>query len=477
MIRVSAEVGKNIKNAMGSKKGWIKHSFLIASSSLFYALSFPPFNISYFAWFALVPLLIIQHSSFRKSLLNGYMVGLFSNLIIFFWFWGTFKAAGMNPLLTLSCWVALCAVLALYFAVFKLCADKIKPSLVRPFLLAAIWVGLEIVRSHALTGFPWALLAHTQAYHPSLIQISAITGALGVSFLIVLINGAVESLIQRHHKWGWIGPALCLCLCLGYGLKRLNTNDIHGRPLKVALLQGNIDQYQKWDEQYEYLIREVYADLAQKAAVEKPDIIVWPESAIPAWYPNESFYLVWVSTLVKQTDTYHLIGAVTSENGNEFNSAFVLSPDGVINDHYNKRHLVPFGEYIPFGNFLKKWIVYLGQLGVFDAGQKEAVLNINSYKCALSICYEAIFPELIRHSAQQSDVIVNITNDGWFLDTAAPEQHYVTNIFRAIENDRPVIRAANTGISALIDSRGREILRTPLMKRDVFIGTIYIGKK
>jgi apolipoprotein N-acyltransferase len=196
---------------------------------------------------------------------------------------------------------------------------------------------------------------------------------------------------------------------------------------------------------------------------------------VPGWFPNERRYDAWVRGIVKKTKTYNLVGAVTKENGKPLNSAFLLNPEGEVLGRYDKHHLVPFGEYIPFGKFMARWIPYLGKLGTFDPGDNDGLLNMGLVPISVSICYEAIFPGLIRHSVNKgAKLIVNITNDGWFLATAAPEQHYVTNIFRAIESGRPVVRGANTGISAVIDNRGRQIARSAIWDRTVLEGVVEI---
>ena len=147
-----------------------------------------------------------------------------------------------------------------------------------------------------------------------------------------------------------------------------------------------------------------------------------------------------------------------------------INPQGEIAGVYDKQHLVPFGEFIPFGGFLKRWIPYLGQLGTFNSGKGPVVFDVNGVKVAPNICYEAIFSSLIQRSVHSgADVIVNITNDGWFLDTAAPEQHFVANRFRAVETGRPVVRAANTGISAVIDSAGKTVFQSPLLVSGAYV--------
>jgi apolipoprotein N-acyltransferase len=357
--------------------------------------------------------------------------------------------------------------LSLYWGVFLLLYGQLRSTWYKPLLAGALWVTLEAVRSYLLTGFPWALLAHTQSSHPIVVQTAAFTGALGISFAIVLVNAALAE--KKWRSSGAIALGVIGAMLIG-GAVRLAQARVPGpASLRVALLQGDIDQYQKWDDAYESDIRTQYETLALKAASEPTDLIVWPESAIPGWYPNEEFYAKWVDGLVRATKTFHLIGAVTRDDERELNSAFLLDANGHIQGRYDKAHLVPFGEYIPFGNIFKKWIPYLGHLGIFDAGDHGVLLPMNGLSISVNICYEAMFTTLVRSSVNGgADLIVNLTNDGWFLKTAAPEQHYATNIFRAVENGRTVVRGANTGISAVIDAYGRERVRSQLMERGVY---------
>lgn len=371
--------------------------------------------------------------------------------------------------MTFFCWVALSALLALYTALFVAAMSAISDTVWKPFVGGALWVTLESIRGVILTGFPWALLSHTQAYQTSLIQISSVTGAAGVSFLLAAGNVALaQGITDKQRSFARIGRLGVVLIIVGavagFGWFRLQwPGPDPEKTIKVAVLQGNIDQYQKWDALYESQIRKRYAELAANAMTGEAQLIVWPESALPGWFPVEPLVEQWTRAVVNAGTAAHLIGSITRRNGNEFNSLFLLEPRQQEFQVYDKQHLVPFGEYVPLGRMLKPLVPYLGQLGEFDAGHQTTVFGWNGIRIAANICYEAIFPELVRKTAINAQMIVNVTNDGWFLDTGAPEQHYVTNIFRAVETGRPVIRAANTGVSAVIDERGRELVRSPLL--------------
>jgi len=223
------------------------------------------------------------------------------------------------------------------------------------------------------------------------------------------------------------------------------------------------------------MIKNTYERLALEAAGQGAELIIWPESAIPGWFPNEKKYNDWIKNLVVKSKADHIIGSVTMKKGKDYNAAFLINSEGEIKGEYHKQHLVPFGEYVPFAGILGKLVPYLGQLGAFQPGQGFVNFSISSTSFSPNICYEAVFPSLVRKSVQAgADVIVNLTNDGWYLNTSAPEQHYGANVFRAVELGRPVVRAANTGISAVIDPWGRELIRSPLLKRGVYMATLPI---
>jgi apolipoprotein N-acyltransferase len=447
-------------------------------SGVLYGLSFPPANFSSLAWICFVPLLTrtafspARDPSSRSSLIHGFAAGFLANLLIFCWLWKTFDAAGISRLTTFGCWIALASVLGIYFSLFSFFYDSLPASFHKPLLTSALWVTLEGIKSHILTGFPWALLSHTQSHNKPLLQLASVTGADGISFLLIAFNVALAQLVSKKFqsnalRWSLASVAIVVvgtCLWGHHRLTRADGVTPSTKIVKVGILQGNIDQYQKWDNAYEANIRAQYEKLSDEAARWHPDLIVWPESAVPGWFPNQPFYREWVMKVVAKSKVPHLIGSVTNESGKDLNAAFLIDPSGKIMGRYAKQHLVPFGETIPFGGFMKRWIPYLGQLGEFGADDKPVLFDLEGIRLAVNICYEAMFAGLVRQEVRMgADLIVNITNDGWFLKTGAPEQHYVTNIFRAVENGRPVIRAANTGISAVIDAFGRERLRTSLL--------------
>lgn len=372
---------------------------------------------------------------------------------------------------------ALAGVLALYWALFgavasRLCAGKAA----RPFLFAAAWVTVEYLRSHIGSGFPWLLLAHSQWQVPKHMPLAQIGGVYAVSYLVALFNATlaagVEIFLQKPRRWRPFAlGALALLGLTAASVFLWRRAPADAGALRVAVVQGNIDQYKKWDEAYVQEILDAYTRGTRKALGEKPDLVVWPETSVPGWYPNDGRMADWVGGLAREGRTPFLVGAPTRGEG-DFNAVFLITGKGDAAGVYRKRHLVPFGEYVPFRTILGKLFSVLNALGTFDAGVSAEPLP-GPAPLGVSICFEGLFPSLSRESVRAgAAVLVNVTNDGWYRDTAAPEQHLAATVFRAVENGRWLVRAANTGISAFVTPRGVISARTPLLAPAVLDGAV-----
>jgi apolipoprotein N-acyltransferase len=383
--------------------------------------------------------------------------------------------------------LVLALYLGLYFGIFGLAAAfalRAQPVFLRVLFVPAAWVLLEYLRSHLLSGFPWALLGYSQYLNLPVIQIADITGAWGVSFLVMAVNvGIYEVFGNRFSVVGGRGKGritlggvlkeygivlLLLAFTFGYGYFKLFSihNSKPASLLKVSVVQGNIPQELKWDIRSRAPIVNKYIELTSAVISRKPDLIIWPEAALPVVPAEEPVYFERVCNFVKEIKTPLLLGAVTLEDEAYYNSALLLSADGEISQTYNKLHLVPFGEYIPLRQALP-FLAGIVPIGDISPGSQYTVFSlphlpaenraakIEKRFCVL-ICFEDLFPELSRAFVQKgARFIVVMTNDAWFGKSSAPYQHCAASVLRAVENRRPVVRSANTGISGFIDHSGK----------------------
>jgi len=243
----------------------------------------------------------------------------------------------------------------------------------------------------------------------------------------------------------------------------------HAPKLRVAVIQGNIEQSQKWDPAFQIATIEKYLRLSLSTRPQKPELVVWPESAAPFYFLAEVPPTRMVMQGVRAAITHFLIGApsfdLRGKDADYFNSAYLVGPDGEVLGKYDKAHLVPYGEYTPF----KEYLPFLGKIvehvGDFKPGTKGQTLEMQGRKLGIQICYEIIFPALARAMVQNgAGLLITITNDAWYGTTAGPYQHFSLAVLRAVENRRALARAANTGISGFIDPAGRVLDPTPLLK-------------
>jgi apolipoprotein N-acyltransferase len=465
-----------------------KKIFFSVLSGLLLTGAFPNIGMDWLAWFALVPLLIsLRNLPPKEGFRAGFLTGLVHSLTLIYWTAYAMKTYGYLPLyLCIPILFLFAAYLALYVAGFSMaltwCCTTPRFCF---FMIPALWVALEYIRSFLFSGFPWELLGYSQFSRLSLIQIADISGVYGVSFLIALSNGVIFTAILCLKKEGWQGkqiPKLSAGVSAAvfilifaavwiYGGWRIRTVDQKislSRSVRAAVVQGNIDQSQKWDPAYRFPNTRKYIDLSSSA---KADLIVWPETAVPFYFLYHMDMTEMVLTAARDIRAYMLLGSPsfvrkgTAEDIEYYNSAYLISPEGAVAGKYNKVHLVPFGEYVPF----KKWLPFVGKIvehvGDFTPGKEGNTLLMGDYPLGIQICYEIIFPNLSRAMTKNNAaLLINITNDAWYGRTAAPYQHFSMTVFRAAENKRSLIRAANTGISGFVDPLGRIIGSTRIFE-------------
>ena len=463
-------------------------------SGILLILSFPNFDLEFFAWFALVPLFYsIEGKGSYRSFKLGFLTGIVSFLGILYWIVVAVHTYGNIPLVpSVLILLLLVAYLSLFIGAFAFLTRLIQirsglqPVLFTPFL----WVALEYLRSLLLTGFPWANLSYSQYLNLPFIQMADITGAYGPSFVILLVNATLFWILRQWPKRIFpfkevIVTAILLLGFLIYGYIKMGMVDrqvIQNPPLKIGLVQGDIDQSIKWDKAFQLETLKIYEKLSFRVAEEKQDLIIWPETATPFFFQDAKEYQPLVLDIPKKTSAFLLFGSpfYKIERGkvNHYNSAYLVSPSGEIVGKYDKIHLVPFGEYVPMQDLLF-FIGSLGEgIGDFHSGKEIYNFSLPQGKFGVLICFEIIFPDLCRKFVKKgANFLVTITNDAWFGRTSAPYQHFSMAAFRAVENRVFIARAANTGITGIIDPKGKILKEGGIFRQEAMNGMIRLSNQ
>lgn len=446
----------------------IKFLMPVVLSALLVALSFSSFNAWMLAWFGFIPLFfVLNNQNKAKAFLAGFSWG--------FVFW-SFTIYWLVHV-TLPGTVILIIYLSVYSGIFAAFFSLISQRCVagRLLFIPSLWVCLEYLRSYLFTGFPWAVLAHSQYSNLPLIQITDLSGSWGVSFLIILVNYSLYLALTRARKQAFFGliiPAVIVLCCLFYGYIRLGQADGLMRQAtekaKICVIQADIPQELKWDEYAAGFITQSYQDLTQEASLEAPELIIWPEAAAPGLFGKDRKLFEDIFALPKGAKSNLLLGAVSRIEGEYFNSALFVGQDGRLKGVYHKLHLVPFGEYVPLKN-LFPFLEGIAPIGDISPG-KEYTIFEKPAKFGVLICFEDLFPELSREFIKRGALfLVNITNDAWYKQSSASYQHLAASVFRAVENKVYLVRAANTGISAFISPAGRIVSSVSKKGKLIFV--------
>jgi len=470
-----------------------KHYFIAAFSGLLLTFCFPPIGHPLVGWAVLIPLLFLAAANKAPaSFTLGWFAGVCHGLSLLYWITYVVNHYGN---LSLPVSLGVCFLLVAYLALFPglFCAGL---SWLRqrglPWLPLApfLWVTLELGKSHLLTGFPWENLGYSQYRWLSVIQMADLAGVYGISFVLVLSSALLFRMIfgskhQRKRVPRLISTLLLVGLVsvvYGYGRWRLATFESHqDQSFKVAMVQGNVSQDTKWDPAFQQATLEKYVRLTKEIAKQQPDLVLWPETATPFYFLGDRQNTKTLIQEVQKLKKPLLFGSPAYRRKGEelslYNRAYLLDGDGMVTGYYDKIHLVPFGEYVPW----KKILFFVDKLvqaaGNFASGKQAVVLEVSAARVGVLICYEAIFPKLSRDLANGgANLLVNITNDAWFGRSSAPHQHLSMAVLRAVENRIPIARCANTGISAFIDTRGRILQKTGLYEDETLVSTLRLGK-
>lgn len=438
-------------------------------------------------WISFVPVIwVVRNLPPGPSFRWGYAFGFLSNTGILFWILIAMKKyGGLSTLTSTSILLVLIMELALYPALTFWVQARLRgigPSWAIGTLMFTL---LEWTRVYfPIGGFPWATPAYALYGAQTLLQGLDLIGTTGFNVLIFASNFLiVEALdrIRRNKKWPQkeiaVFSVLILSLFVYGGIRKNHFHKKNNRkePLRFALIQGNIEQDQKWKRGSRRKIIHTYQRLSMESLKIKPHIIVWPEAAIPQTLPKEIQNLPFVFPYLGSSDLVAGIPTYERKNGKKYylNSAFVISPSGKIRLRYDKQHLVPFGEYVPFSDILPMHYIVPPVAGDFSEGGEPELVQIKGEPFGILICYEVLFPDLSIDQVQKgATFLVNITNDAWFDHTSGPYQHAQFGAFRAIETRRPILRSANTGITTWFDVTGTMHSPTRLFEEATVTGEI-----
>ncbi len=483
---------------------------LVVLSTILQILIFPLAGVYVLSWVAFAPLIVallrarpagvlemdgsanLQAATPGQAFLLAYTSGILWYAGTCYWIYNTMhEHGGLSVPFALLALFLFCLYLGLYHGLFGLLLslavgpgrDNRCALLAAPFL----WVAVELARFN-VTGFPWNLLGTAQVDNISLSRITTWTGVYGVSFEIMLVNVAVAAafLVPRKKRTTLLLASLAAAAVLQAG--RLVDAPAIPADHAALLVQENIPVDENWTrDTFERTLREL-TDLSKGALKQSsspgltskliaPDLVVWPESPAP-FFTSDPLFRAPVSEMARDTQTWVVTGAIGTVSrmagggtgAQLFNSAALVSPSGDWTARYDKMHLVPFGEYLPFPTLFAFAGGLTKEVGEFSTGGSRAPLDAGGTRLGVFICYESVFPGEVRQFADQgAQVFVNLSNDGWYGDSGAYAQHLNQTRMRAIENDRWILSATNTGVTASIDPYGRTVARLPRKERGALV--------
>lgn len=457
--------------------------FLLAAlSGVLFALAFPDYSIAWLAFVALVPLLvaIVHARSGWESFCLGWISQTIAWLIMVPWVVRVMSYYGGLPYVTgVLIFCAMSLVLGMYGGLFALAVWFIAPraSFPRWLLVPLAWAAVEYARTYLLTGFPWNLIAASIVDYAPLIQIDRAFGPYFLGALVLLPAITISWLLTQRSESvtkvivvGLVAIIVFVWWGTGYVAERWRTTRDAGEEIfNAALLQPNITQQMRWNESDVLTIYQRMMSMTDEAASHGASIIVWPESTVPLSYAATPFFKDTVEAVSRNRGVDIILGSVAEDPANPgglWNAAFLVSGGETIG-HYDKIRLVPFGEYVPLRKmlFFAKKLVHA--VGEFEFGTKDSPL-VGKAKYGPAICYEVVFPQITRTQVRHgADVLVTITNDAWYDGTSAPRQHLNQARLRAVEDDRDLLRAATTGISAFVDRTGRVVQEIPMGREGI----------
>jgi apolipoprotein N-acyltransferase len=461
-----------------AQRGWIS-AVVCVCSGLAVSFCFWPYSTGFLAYFILVPFLLFSglRSGRGRYLLNSFLFGLGYYAGNLYWIAMLDANQITLPWLRLPAMITLCLYLSLFMALTGYVARRLVVLRV-PFAVAVAlaWAGIEYLRSLGPLGFPWSALGYSQTPYHAVIQQASVVGTYGLSAWVALLNGLIAQLISSRRPVYAVAAVLVFAIPVVAGRVSLQQAK-PARGMDVALIQPNISGVVKWDSAFRDSTMSLLRDMTVEAAGSR--MVIWPETAVPFFVKHTSS-IDSIGDLASGTGSYLLFGFPDYElmDGRAvyYNSAMLMSSSGYRMDEYRKIHLVPFGEMIPFEDRIPLLrTIELGQAD-FSPGDDYKVFKVSGTRFSVAICFESIYPSLVREFVKRrAEFIVNITNDEWFGPSLGPHQHAQMAVMRAVECRVGLVRCANTGISMLVDPRGRVVSKTDVFRRRILRGTAQRG--
>jgi apolipoprotein N-acyltransferase len=451
-----------------------QEKFLLAASGILVAAAWPPLPLGFLTYIGLVlPLDIVSRKRFGAAFKSGYLFAFAYHLFSLYWIsWvtvpGTILAIGIISLYTAF-------ILALFAEVYQ------HRRLVALILFPFLWAGMEYFRTLLEIAFPWSNLSYTQGSYTALIQVCEYIGDIGLSFMLVVFNLLIWRAWRSRRRMTRailaLAAGLLVVLPVIYGARVLaKAEPVNTGPIRVALLQGDVSLDIKWNPEERDRNFRLYDSLAQAAV--PADLLVWPETAAPAYLSLDYLSTNVVAQTARRVKTPMLVGtldAIRHPDGayETFNAAIQFDADGRHREPYHKNKLVPFAEAVPYGRFAPFLVNLPVGWSDFEHGHELRVYENEFGAYGTLICYEVIFPEVVNRYVQMgADFLVNITNDTWYGYSSGPYQHAGMAVFRAVENRISIARAANSGFSYFVDRYGRRFNVSRLYERTVVKGNI-----
>jgi apolipoprotein N-acyltransferase len=460
------------------------------------ALSVPRFGHPACAWIALTPLIVAVARGRGANSRRAFWLGLLTGGVCFwgtlYWLVETMTTFGglATPLAVLAASV-LVAYLSLFPAAFAVIVARLvrRAGTAGVLMAPAAWIATELGRQYVWDGFPWALLGYSQVTVLPVAQLASVTGVYGLSGLLALVASAAAYVVLEPDRRRWLvagGVAMLVAACALWGQWRMQRGDLAraGDPVRVAVLQGNIAQEDKWNPALRDAITDRYLEMTRGALARGATFIIWPESSTPFYFEHDLVRGAAIRRLAREGNATLLIGSdqvepIRAEAGRTepdaryYNAAFLVKPDGQVGAVYRKMHLVPFGEYVP----AKRLLFFVGPIveavSDFSAGTDGVLLPVAGHLASTAICYEVIYGSLIRQFVVQgSELLTTITNDAWYGTSSAAYQHWDQAAMRAIEGGRYLARAANTGVSGFVDPYGRVLEKSRLFEQTTLVADL-----